>query len=382
MKKITALLLAALLLLGAVPALADTIDGKTARSIPLQDVGVNAVEEGISPTTGLALAELDVPDDALGLAVTGTYMPMVVQIDNQDGGVNARAPWGLAYADIIYETPLHREGATRLTAVFSDVLPTSVGPIRSARVAHVWIAREWGGGFVHFGRQEYNGSNAEQEMKNVGILRYLNRFDGTDGAKPWNKYFNARANLASPHNQNANVAGLRTLMGLNASGETVEVIPTEHALRFTDEQPTGGDSGVAIGVEWSRQESDSYAYSSTLVYQDGQYYRYLGGVKSDLSTDGLTLHVDKDLGTPITYANVIIQYTDVTWNGNDAPICQMVGSGNADYFIGGVHLQGCWEHEILEDRTIFYGPDGSEIALQRGKTLIIVADREQEIVYR
>lgn len=383
MKKWTALLLATMLLLTALPVLAETtIDGKSDRKISVQDVTDNPTEDGISPTTGLTLADLDVPDDALGLAVTGEYMPMVVQIDNQDGGVNARAPWGLAYADIIYETPLHREGATRLTAVFSDVLPTSVGPIRSARVAHVWIAKEWNGGFVHFGRQEYDGSNAEQEMKSVGILRYLNRFDGTDGAKPWNKYFNARANLASPHNQNANVAGLSTLMGQQADGSTVTVVPTAHALLFTDEQPTGGDSGVAIGVEWSRQQQDSYAYSSTLVYEDGQYYRYMGGVKEGLSTDGLTLHVDKDLGTPITYANVIIQYTDVTWNGSDAPICQMVGSGNADYFMGGKHIQGCWVRNSLEDRTVFYGADGSEIALQRGKTLIVVVDREQAIVYQ
>lgn len=382
MKKLTALLLALLLLVCALPALAETtIDGKTNRGIALQDADVNIVEEGISPTTGLALSELDVPDDALGLAVSGTYMPMVVQIDNQDGGVKARAPWGLSYADIIYETALHREGATRLTAVFADVLPTSVGPIRSARLAHVWIAREWGGGFVHFGRQEYTQTNAEQEMKKVGILRYLNRFDGTDGAKPWNKYFNARAKLTAPHNQNANVAGLSTLVGQKSDGSHVDVIPTEHALLFTDELPEG-DSGVAIGVEWSRQQQDSYAYSSTLVYQDGQYYRYMGGVQEGLSTDGLTLYTDKDLGTPITFSNVIIQYTDVTWKSNDAPVCNMVGSGNADYFMGGVHVQGCWKHDVLEERTVFYGPDGNEIALQRGKTLIVVADREQAIVYR
>jgi hypothetical protein len=50
----------------------------------------------------------------------------------------------------------------------------------------------------------------------------------------------------------------------------------------------------------------------------------------------------------------------------------MTGTGNADYFIGGRHIAGVWEREDYNSRTVFYGPDGNEIELQRGRTLIIL----------
>lgn len=373
MKKLLAMLLACSMLMSVASAAvaATVIDGKTDRKIVRQEVGVNTVAEGVSPTTGRVLADVECPDDATGMAVTGKYMPMVVQIDNSEAGVGAREPWGLVYADIIYETTLHRNGATRLTAMFNDVLPTSVGPIRSARLAHVWIAKEWFGGFVHFGRQEYTATNAEEELRNVGILRYVNRFDGTDGAKPWNQYFNSRASLVAVHSQNANVAALATLI-------PVDHQPYEHTLLFATEPVTDGDSGVAVAVD------RECSYSSTLIYdaEENLYKRYTGKINSGLTADGLTLHVDYDLGTPITYNNVIIQYTDVSFRSNDAPIVQMVGSGNADYFMNGQHIAGCWERKDMESRTVFYGPDGNEMPLQPGTTFIAVVDRSEKVSYR
>ena len=65
-------------------------------------------------------------------------------------GIMARAPWGLSYADVVYEYPLYRKGDTRLTAVFSDLVPDAVGPIRSARIGNVWLREEWDGAFIFF----------------------------------------------------------------------------------------------------------------------------------------------------------------------------------------------------------------------------------------
>lgn len=96
MKKTLRVLLALALALCLTPAaLAETvIDGQADRNITLQEVGLNEVIDGVSPTTGLTLSELDQPEGFAGLAITGRYMPMLVQIDNTDGGVGDRAPWG------------------------------------------------------------------------------------------------------------------------------------------------------------------------------------------------------------------------------------------------------------------------------------------------
>ncbi len=373
MKKTIAALLACLLLLSMLPAaLAETaLDGKTDRSIAIQKADLNTAEDGVSPTTGRTLADVPHDDDAVGLAVNGNYMPMVVQIDNDGAGIGSNLPWGLLNADIIYEMPLYRTGETRLTAVFSDVLPTFVGPVRSARIGAVWLAKEWFGGFVCVGRQESEKANADKEMKEQGFLRYVNRFDGTDN-KPWTKYFTKRAKTVSPHQMSANLAGLYSLIPGDHH-------PYNHTMLFTDEPLTGGDSGAVVAVD-----KQGTQYSSTMVYmpEEKVYYRYLGALNANLSADGLTLHVDRDSETPIAYNNVIVQFTDVTFPEKVVPIVNMVGSGNADFFMNGQHVAGCWERENMESRTVFYGPDGQEMKLQRGKTLIVIVDRNEKVLYQ
>lgn len=373
MKKTIAALLACLLLLSMLPAaLAETtLDGKADRGIAIQKAGLNTAEQGVSPTTGRTLADIPHEDDAVGLAVTGKYMPMVAQIDNDGAGIGSNLPWGLLNADLIYEMPLYRTGETRLTAVFSDVLPTYAGPIRSARIGAVWLAKEWFGGFVCVGRQEAAQANADTEMKEQGFLRYVNRFDGTD-SKPWTKYFTQRAKTVSPHHMSANMAGLVSLIPEDHQ-------PYNHTLLFTDEPLTGGDSGAVVAVD-----KQGTQYSSTMVYmpEENVYYRYLGALNANLSADGLTLHVDRDSNTPIAYNNVIVQFTDVTFPEKVVPIVNLVGSGNADFFMNGQHVAGCWERENMESRTVFYGPDGQEMKLQRGKTLIVIVDRSEKVLYQ
>ena len=76
MKRAVSLMLALVLLLSVGSALAASdmtrINPKEKRNIKLKEVGLNEVEEGISPTTGLTLTDLDAPDGFAGLAVTGT----------------------------------------------------------------------------------------------------------------------------------------------------------------------------------------------------------------------------------------------------------------------------------------------------------------------
>lgn len=75
MKKTLRVLLALALALCLTPAaLAETvIDGQADRNITLQEVGLNEVIDGVSPTTGLTLSELDQPEGFAGL---GHYRPV------------------------------------------------------------------------------------------------------------------------------------------------------------------------------------------------------------------------------------------------------------------------------------------------------------------
>ena len=44
----------------------------------------------------------------------------------------------------------------------------------------------------------------------------------------------------------------------------------------------------------------------------------------------------------------------------------------------GKHISGVWQRKTMDDRTVFYDDEGEEIALQRGRTLIVVMDYEFE----
>lgn len=380
------------MLFGCVSALAETtIKSTENRKIKIHTAGTNAVEEGVSPTTGLYLDSYEVPAGFAGLAANGQYTPILVQIDNSDGGVTYSdskfetdcAPWGLTYADIIYETPLYEQGMTRLSALFVDTIPDAVGPVRSSRVGHAWLREEWGAGFVFWGKQKYAATNVENIFKATGAskLKYV-LFDGTNGgSKPWLEYMQRRSGIAAPHNAEANIAALTDLLpdGYNYP---------DHAFLFTDDLPEG-DTAETINVHWYTH------YDSQLVYDydSNAYYRYIS-----YPDDVLIPYEARDTQQQLSFANVIVQWTDVEWSRTDAPIAKYLpynevkdglnkykykngGEGNADIFMGGVHIAGYWVHDKLNTRTVFYGADGNEVALQRGKTLIITLPLEKTVSY-
>lgn len=373
MKKIVSLIAALVLCCTAAAAMAETvIQADENRNISIQAVTTNDMQEGISPITGRTLAEITALEGFAGQAVTGRYMPMLVQIDNTDGGVNARAPWGASYADIFYETPLYKSGVTRMTFLFSDLIPDSVGPVRSARLGHVWIREEYDAGFLYYGQQEYDSTNAKKEISKLGVASKGLAFSGlVSEGKPWKQYYTRRSGLPSPHNVDANVSAMYDLID-------PDFIPRNHTFLFAAE-PAQGDEAAQVTIDTGYAD-----YSSVLKYDAdaGKYYRYLG------RGDNLTAYTDYDSGEHIGFENVIIQFTEVDWYATDAPVTYVVGrknfdgkgtydvSGNADFFMNGVHVTGAWQRTDMESRTVFYTQDGQELELQPGKTLIVIADSE------
>ena len=369
MKRIICLVLAFVLTLSmATAAFADTtIDATKKRRIKLKKVTENAVEEGISPTTGLTLADYDAPDGFAGLAVTGRYLPMMVQIDNSDGGVNEVAPWGASYADVVYETPLYSKGFTRISYIFSDLIPDSVGPVRSTRVGHAWIREEWDAGFLYYGTQEYAKTSVKEQFKKYGATKKGVIFSGTDGAnKAHKKYYSVRKGITAPHNKDANVAAISDLV------PETHVAPN-HAYLFTDDVPDGDDATEVI-VNW-----DAIHYGSNLVYDadSNAYFRFMR-----YEDDELIPYEDRDSQEQLSFANVIIQFTKTDWVRGDAPITHVVGEGNADFFMAGKHVAGYWKRADMASRTVFYAPDGTEMPMQRGKTLIVVIPPEKTVSYK
>ena len=413
MRKILSMLLC--LLLAASVAGAETVlNGAEDRGIVIEKPEDDHpwVEKGFSPTTGRVLSDVakDAPTAGFaGVAITGRYMPMLVQIDNADGGIGydeathevtgTRAPWGAQYADVIYETALYKAGDTRLSFLFSDLIPDSVGPLRSARLFHAQLREEWDCGFIYYGEQKYPITSVPEffklagadkkakgaDGKGVGIL-----FSGIVGGKKWKQYMGKYdlIQLQAPHDKNANVAAISSLIDPDFQAK-------DRGWLFTNVDPEWDDDGEDIYVNWGKQmynsvvEWDDEAIDGTGVNErEGAYRRYMVDIDNAFGNEHeyKTLEVkDKLESDEILFQNVIVQFIDLDWPRTDAPRplvnddVQVTAKGyyqkgNADYFQRGKHMSGVWQRDSLTDRTVFYDEEGQELVMQRGKTLIIVVD--------
>jgi len=376
-KKIVSLLMVAVLALcAAVPAFAAV--KPNTYSLPLEGTVLqNQEDRNIKPATAPARNPI-LPGESptTGLPWTGVYLPMLVQISNPEGsakvngatvksaGIGNRAPWGGQYADVVYEGILYRTGETRISFLFSDSLeegnPTSVGPVRSARIGHVLLREEWQSGFIYAGgpRREENDISAmfnELGASDKGIL-----FDLL--TNKWNDYRLRVKGLKNPDNLDVNVVGLRSMIPTNYAASA-------RAFLFSDASPytEGYNLAYNINLDWGHEK-----WTSHFVYDEGEnlYFRYSGDAPY-ISYASATDRTEEN-ATQLSFSNVIIQRVNYEYTNNSKimPVMQSVGKGNADIFIGGRYIPGYWQRDTTDGPTIYYDDQGNEVQLTRGKTFI------------
>ena len=410
MKKTLSLILALVMLIAVTSAFAEgkAIDGLADRGITIHEAGLNEVDDLVSPTTGRNLMEIEVPNGFLGMAVTGEYQPIMVQISNADNGLGSsssiknyrNAPVNGIYADVVYEALQKKGGGeSRMTYVFSDVVPDFAGFIRSTRIQHALYRAEWEAAFVTSG-WNYAVKDVPNVWKENGLPDPTGKrteadpgsvYVGDLSTKPWGPYVYRICDKTGKKYSGANTE-LFNLTGLLTDIIPKDHVPANHTWKFTDDIPMGGDDAEFVYVKFGSE----YATDSRLEYDasTNSYIRYIKREKGEdmpyrtnvllepevkkvkgdgRNVKGMGLVIQgMEAGDPITFNNVIVQQVDYNWISFTRPNPKLVGSGNADYFMGGKHLSGVWDRKSLTDRTVFYGPDGNEIEMQRGRTLIIL----------
>ena len=415
MKKTLSLILALVMLFAMASAIAEgkEIDGLADRKIKINPAGLNDDADtcwanGYSPTTGRPISEIEVPNGFLGLAVTGDYQPILVQVSNADNGLGSsakiknyrNAPVNGIYADVVYEALQKKGGGeSRMTYVFSDVVPDFVGFVRSTRIQHALYRAEWDSAFVTSGwnyavtdvpdiwkKNNLPDPAGKRTAADPGIV-----YVGDLSSKPWGPYVYRIFDRTGKKYSGANTE-LFNLTGLLA-----DVIPKDHKAanhtwKFTDDLPVTGDDARFVYVKFgnpnttdSRLEYDASTNSYIRYVKPGKgedlpyrtnvlidpEVKKVNGDGRNAAGKGVVIQ-GMEAGDPITFNNVIVQQVDYNWISFTRPNPKLIGSGNADYFMGGKHIAGVWNRDDLTSRTVFYGPDGNEIELQRGRTLIIL----------
>ncbi len=352
------------------------------------EMDINPLIEGESPTTGM-------PYDT-----SARYMPVLVQISNSEAsdtfdgaltytaaeklarhqeltkadsknkkvssaGIAARAPWGGQYADIVYEGILYRDGATRITFLFSDVLAEGVevtaGPVRSARIGHVLLREEWQGGIAYCGGPRAEENNIAEMFAELGASDKGVAFNVETNLRKGE--FNERVKgVKAPDNLSVDVVGIQSLIP-----ETT--VATPHPFLFTDVSPytDGYEMAYSVNLDWGHKR-----WISHFVYDEANnlYLRYSG--EAPYMTFAAANDRSEENMEQLSFSNVIIQRVPYEYTNNSRimPVMQSVGQGNADIFIGGRYIPGYWIRESIESPTIFFDDQGNEIQLTRGKTFI------------
>lgn len=291
------------------------------------------------------------PKDEEKIAEDNPQLPgvVLVMVDNFS---KACPQSGLDKADIVYEM-LAEAGITRYMAAFYHQKADKIGPIRSARPYYIELAKGIKAPLAHAG-----GSTTA-----LSLIQKLD-IDDLDEIYNSGKYFWRDKNRGKPHNLYTSTDLL--IQGAKAKGYKIS------------------DEGLLpVGSEW---EGTNYPEDIKISYSFGKYrnevaWHYTGEVYERKVNGQANVMKDK---TKITTDNVIVikAKTKVVVK-KDTPYSdiEVVGKGDAYYFVDGKMKEGFWEKASVSSALKFYDDKKEIVKFKSGKTWVQVIPDSNELSF-
>ncbi len=289
--------------------------------------------------------------------------PIVVSIDNAEG---ARPQSGISKADIVYEFPAEGN-IPRLQGVFYSEFPERVAPIRSVRNSFVDLAREFKAIHVGFGVSP----QANDYLKS-GVVPFVNPNTYQDPNDD-DMFWRDEARPSGVHNVYTNLNNIYA-MDKNVEWKSPQIIRSypRYKTNLSEEEKkkeaellSTETSSSTINLSYISEEIE-YIYNS----ENELYTRWVDG----------EVAVDFEDETPITTANVIVQFVSVGMLDEKRLDIDLTSGGQCLIFTKGKVFIGNWSRASLDDPTVFYrekkNEEGEtyneEIMLNVGKTWVQV----------
>ena len=250
------------------------------------------------------------------LAPGGHAAPMLVQVENLS---TARPQSGLQSAAIVYEY-VTEGGISRFSVIYASPPSGRVGPIRSARLATISLARIYGASVVYSGGSTYvNG-----QIQSAGIPHVDENSANGDLFRD-----NSRT---APHNLYSDGTHLSDIAAhLNAA-------PVSWSLwqRTAASSVAGGKQITQVTVPVSETETPTFVYEASA----GAWKR----VEPDTGD-----FVDADTRAPVLAGTLIVQQVNITptsevvdVNGQTGVDHEVTGSGKAQVFTARREFDATW----------------------------------------
>jgi hypothetical protein len=273
---------------------------------------------------------------------------LVVKFDNT---LNAQPHTGLKSADIVYVEEVEF-GLTRIAAVFSSVLPRTVGPIRSARISDIDL-------LAQFGRPAFAYSGAQHKLRPVLAKASIYDVSGDNGATGY--YRDPRR--PAPYN----FFGVPTQLLARAPKASVS---QDIGFVFSADAPAGGKAVKSVTANYPSSQA-KFVWNA-----QAKAFDVLLNKRPALATEGGTQHA----------TTVVIQYVrqyDSGFGdkfGGRTPKLETVGTGKGWVLRDGKAYPVTWTRPSATSGTRFTGADGQLVPFAVGQVWVVLVNNKTKAV--
>lgn len=287
--------------------------------------------------------------------------PVAVMINNYSprGSISIaqRVQTGLGKADLVFETEVEG-GITRLMAVFADpTVVSTLGTIRSARVAYSDIANGLGAFYVHHGMDD---NYCKPHMSDLGIIH------GNIPIDKNNTYTERKAN-GEAIEHTLYTTGEKLLSYMQKLGYDTEVTVKPFA-NFADEKTSisfAENTCTFARVPFSTSFETDFTYNA----ETGKYVR---GKNKTAFKDYFTGETEEFKNVFVLKANMsnypIAKYRKVDLSG-----------GEGYYISGGTYTEIRWTKGNSSDSFKFTKADGTTLTVNAGNSYICITNKDNNI---
>ncbi len=292
--------------------------------------------------------------------------PMAVMIDN----VEAATPQsGIANAGVIYEIPAQYD-INRMLAIFDDYADVArIGPVRSCRDYFIDFAVEFDAYYTHFGQVVYAYDLLNTDIvDNISGLQYQEAAGELTGYAGEDIFWRADERPA-PHNVYTDYGRLQTAIERNGYRTKLKSSYDGHFLFANEGETVSYGDGAATSFQANNYDNSP---SFTFDESSGKYLRFQRNQP----------HIDDLTGEQLSFSNVIVQYcTFYKFDDHGYWDVDTNSGGDAVIFTNGTYQNATWRKDVEWGVTRYYDANGSEIALNRGKTWVCIVqdDRKGEL---
>lgn len=315
-------------------------------------VTVSVMLSGCSAVTGL-LPEKKATSVLSGReGVDGQLLAVKVDDTNM-----AHPQIGIEDADVVYIEQVEG-GLTRLAAIFSSVIPTRIGPVRSARISDIDILSQ-------YGRVAFAYSGAQRKL--LPVIQTANLED-LGAQHESSKIYTTDQTRVQPY---AMVLRADLLMQKIVE-ENLNVDTAKNVGFVFGDLPEGGLLIEKVVVNWP-----AATYSAEWSSKESRWLLSHNN-KINLAESG------KVLG-PTTLVIQMVEISPSEYGdkfGGVTPLSKTVGSGKAYILRDGQMFTTTWNRAFPDSGTTFTLPDGTVMNFAPGQIWVALTDREPEFTSR